>query len=61
MLTNKPAQNRSTADFTTANIADNNMYDKITSSLPVTMIRKRSYISADPGYSVCVHYKDMKI
>jgi hypothetical protein len=50
MLTNKPAQNRSTADFTTANIANNNMYDKITSSLPVTMIRKRSYISADPGY-----------
>jgi hypothetical protein len=38
------------ADFTTANIEDNQMYSTVTCSLPITIIRKISYISADPGY-----------
>ena len=38
------------ADFTTANISDNQMYSTVTCSLPVTIIRKTSYMSADPGY-----------
>ena len=40
-----------TADFTTANIPDNQMYSiLITASLPVTIIKKTLYMSADPGY-----------
>ena len=39
------------ADFTTANIPDNQMYSiLITASLPVTIIKRTSYMSADPGY-----------
>lgn len=38
------------ADFTTANIQDNQMYSTVTCSLPVTIIRKTSYMSVDPGY-----------
>lgn len=39
------------ADFTTANIPDNQMYSiLITASLPVTMIKRILYMSADPGY-----------
>ena len=38
------------ADFTTANIPDNQMYSLLTASLPVTMIKRTLYISADPGY-----------
>lgn len=40
------------ADFTTANIPDNQMYSILTarSSLPVTIIKRTLYISADPGY-----------
>jgi hypothetical protein len=38
------------ADFTTANITDNQMYSILTASLPFTIIRKTSYMSADPGY-----------
>mgnify|MGYP003397261440 FL=1 len=39
------------ADFTTANIPDNQMYSiLITASLPVTMIKRTLYMSADPGY-----------
>ena len=38
------------ADFTTANIQDNQMYSTVTCSLPFTIIRKTSYMSADPGY-----------
>ena len=40
------------ADFTTANIPDNQMYSILTarSSLPVTIIKKTLYMSADPGY-----------
>ena len=40
-----------TADFTTANIPDNQMSSiLITASLPVTIIKKTLYMSADPGY-----------
>jgi Transposase DDE domain len=39
-----------TADFTTANIPDNQMYSILTASLPVTIIRRTLYMSADPGY-----------
>ena len=39
-----------TADFTTANIPDNQMYGILTVSLPFTIIRKTLYMSADPGY-----------
>ena len=40
------------ADFTTANIPDNQMYSILTarSSLPVTIIKKTLYMSANPGY-----------
>ena len=38
------------ADFTTANIPDNQMYSILTASLPVTMIKRTLYMSADPGY-----------
>ena len=39
------------ADFTTANIPDNQMYSLlITASLPLAIIRMTSYMSADPGY-----------
>jgi hypothetical protein len=38
------------ADFTTANIPDNQMYSILTASLPFTMIKRTLYISADPGY-----------
>ena len=38
-------------DFTTANIPDNQVYSiLITASLPVTMIKRILYMSADPGY-----------
>jgi DDE family transposase len=39
-----------TADFTTANIPDNQMYSVMTASLPVTIIREILFMSADPGY-----------
>ncbi|MDR4510747.1 MAG: hypothetical protein MRJ93_03470 [Nitrososphaeraceae archaeon] len=38
------------ADFTTAKIPDNQMYGILTASLPFTIIRRISYMSADPGY-----------
>ena len=39
------------ADFTTANIPDNQMYSiLITASLPLTIVKRTSYMSADPGY-----------
>ena len=38
------------ADFTTANIPDNQLYSILTASLPFTIIRKTLYMSADPGY-----------
>jgi Transposase DDE domain len=39
------------ADFTTANIiADNQIYDKLTSSIPTIIIKRTSLMSADPGY-----------
>ena len=39
------------ADFTTANIPDNQMYSLlITTSLPLAIIRRTSYMSADPEY-----------
>ena len=37
-------------DFTTANIPDNQVYSILTASLPVTMIKRTLYMSADPGY-----------
>ena len=38
------------ADFTTANIPDNQVYTILTASLPVTIIKRTLYMSADPGY-----------
>ena len=39
------------ADFTTANTADNQLYKTLTSSLhSITTIKKISYMTADPGY-----------
>jgi hypothetical protein len=39
------------ADFTTANIPDNQMYNiLITASLPLTIIERTSYMCADPRY-----------
>lgn len=38
------------ADFTTANIPDNQMYNILTASLPLAIIRRTLYMSADPGY-----------
>lgn len=37
-------------DFTTANIPDNQIYSILVASLPATIIRRTSYMSADPGY-----------
>ena len=41
-----------TADFTTANIPDNQMYSILITriSLPFTIIKRTRYMSADPGY-----------
>jgi hypothetical protein len=39
-----------TADFTTANIPDNQMYSILTASIPFTIIKRTLYMSADPGY-----------
>ena len=39
------------ADFTTANIPDNQMYSiLLTASLPITIIKRTLFMSADPGY-----------
>jgi hypothetical protein len=38
------------ANFTTANIPDNQIYNTLIASLPVTTTRKIHYVSADPGY-----------
>ncbi|MDR4512069.1 MAG: transposase [Nitrososphaeraceae archaeon] len=38
------------ADFTTANIPDNQIYSILAASLPVTIIKRTLYMSADPGY-----------
>ena len=38
------------ADFTTANIADNQIYSTLTTNLPVTIIKRTLFMSADPGY-----------
>ena len=38
------------ADFITANIPDNQVYSILTASLPVTIIKRTLYMSADPGY-----------
>jgi DDE family transposase len=39
-----------TADFTTANIPDNQVYSMLIASLPMTIIERTLYMSADPGY-----------
>jgi hypothetical protein len=39
-----------TADFTTANIPDNQMYSILTASFPFTIVKRTLYMSADPGY-----------
>ena len=65
------------ADFTTANnIPDNQIYSILTASLPVTIIKRTLFMSADPagyddhklydlstelGFRLCVLYKDIKI
>ena len=63
------------ADFTTANIPDNQMYSVLTASLPLTIIKRTLFMSADPGYDDhelydlstdmgldwCVLYRDIKI
>lgn len=38
------------ADFTTANVYDNQVYPAIASSLPSATIKKTHYMAADPGY-----------
>jgi len=38
------------ADVTTANVQDNQVYDVLTSSLPIETIKKTHYMIADPGY-----------
>ena len=38
------------ADVTTANVQDNQVYPHLASSLPSTTIRKTHYMAADPGY-----------
>jgi Transposase DDE domain len=38
------------ADFTTANIPDNQLYDILTASLSLAIIKRILYMSADPGY-----------
>jgi len=39
------------ADFITANIPDNQMYSILAASLPLAIIRRTIYMSADPGYN----------
>ena len=64
-----------TADFTTANIPDNQMYSILTASLPLAIIRRTLYMSVDLitmiinfmisvavwDFNWCVQYRDMKI
>jgi hypothetical protein len=38
------------ADVTTANVQDNQVYDALISSLPSTTVKKTHYMIADPGY-----------
>ena len=38
------------ADVTTANVQDNQVYQGLTSSLPSTTLKKMHYMTADPGY-----------
>ena len=38
------------ADVTTANVQDSQIYDILASSLPIEAIRKTRYMAADPGY-----------
>lgn len=38
------------ADFTTANIPDNQLYYILIASLPLAIIRRTLYMAADPGY-----------
>lgn len=38
------------ADFTTANTYDNQIYSVLTASLPVAIIKRTLFMSADPGY-----------
>ena len=38
------------ADVTTANVHDNQVYGELTCSLPSTTIKETSYMTADPGY-----------
>jgi hypothetical protein len=38
------------ADITTANVQDNQVYDTLTSRLPSTIMKKTHYMIADPGY-----------
>ncbi len=38
------------ADVTTANVQDNQVYNALTSSLPSTTVKKTHYMIADPGY-----------
>lgn len=38
------------ADVTTANVQDNQVYQGLTSSLPSTILKKMHYMTADPGY-----------
>jgi hypothetical protein len=38
------------ADITTANVQDNQVYNALTSSLPSTTVKKTHYMIADPGY-----------
>ena len=38
------------ADFTTANITDNQLYSTLTTNLPVTIIKITLFMSTDPGY-----------
>lgn len=38
------------ADVTTANVQDNQVYGELTCSLPSTTIKETSYMTADPGY-----------
>ncbi len=38
------------ADFTTANIPDNQIYSMLTASIPFRIIKRTLFMSADPGY-----------
>jgi hypothetical protein len=40
----------SAADVTTANVQDNQVYQVLTSCLPLEIIKKTHYMVADPGY-----------